>query len=152
VWNATWQMSYSLQSVCVIIALGLSGLYFCILVHPWRKWRQELNQDRDLEAGAYSEAVEGASYWLAPCVLLTLLFYRPSLPHQWLIKKMSNSQILWRHLLYWGSFLSANSTLCQVDIKLVIRVHKQETESMIIWYKGWSGSRVEKENLKILWL
>ena len=41
-----------------------------------------------------------------------------ALPHKSLIEKLSYSPILWRHFLNWGSLLSYNSSLCQVDIKL----------------------------------
>ena len=57
---------------------------------------------RNLEAGADTEAMEGAAYWLVPHGLLSLLSYRTqdhspgmtpptmnwALPHQSLIKKM----------------------------------------------------------------
>ena len=37
---------------------------------------QELKKGRNLEAGADSEAMVGAAYWLAPYGLLSLLSYR----------------------------------------------------------------------------
>jgi len=39
------------------------------------------------------------------------------LPHWSLIEKMPYSWISWRHFLNWGSFLSDDSSLCQVDTK-----------------------------------
>jgi hypothetical protein len=41
-----------------------------------------------------------------------------ALPHWSLIKKMPYSLILWRCILNWGSLLSDDSRLCEVDIKL----------------------------------
>jgi hypothetical protein len=38
---------------------GLFDLHFCISVHHKRKSGQELKQDRNLEAGADAEAMEG---------------------------------------------------------------------------------------------
>ena len=37
----------------------------------------EPQQGRNLEAGAGTEAMEGAAYWLASPGLLSFLFYRP---------------------------------------------------------------------------
>lgn len=67
---------------------------------------KELKQDKDLEAGANTEAMEGAAYWLAPHGLLRLFFYKtgttsPGWPHtQWarpsLISGQQGSQG-WNH-------------------------------------------------------
>lgn len=40
-----------------------------------------------------------------------------ALLHQSLNKKIPYRQVLWRHFLNWGSFLSGKRSLCQVDIK-----------------------------------
>jgi hypothetical protein len=72
-------------------------------------------------------------YWLVTHGLLSLLSYRTkttrpgmappitgwALPHQLLIKEMpyslACSPVLWRHFLNWGSLLSDDYSLCQVD-------------------------------------
>jgi hypothetical protein len=54
----------------------LFGLYFQITIHHQRKSGQELKQDRNLEAEADAEAMEGAAYWLTPHDLFSLLSYR----------------------------------------------------------------------------
>jgi hypothetical protein len=45
---------------------GLYGLHF-----PVTAYHQGIHQDRNLEAGADAEAVQGAAYWLVPCGLLS---------------------------------------------------------------------------------
>ena len=55
---------------------GLFGLHFHAAVHLWRKSRQELKQERILEAGTDTEAMEGAAYWLASHGLLNLFSYK----------------------------------------------------------------------------
>ena len=90
----------------------------------------------------------GASYWLAPHGLLSLLFYSTQdyqpmggttqrglgSAHQSLIKKMpykhAYSQVLWRHFLNGGSLLSVNSSLCQVDRKLATTLVMIESLAM----------------------
>ena len=102
---------------------GVFGLHFHIAVYYWRKSEQE-HQGRNLEAGADAVAME--RYLLASHSLLSLLCYRTQdhqpreviLYHWTLIEKMAYSWISWRHLLlYWGSFLSDDSSLCQVGIQ-----------------------------------
>lgn len=94
---------------------------------------KEVKTGRPLEAGADTEATEDASLWLdfhgyPACFLIepktTGSRMGPptmdwALPYQPLIKKMSNSPTLWRHVLSWGSCLSDDYILCQVDIVLV---------------------------------
>jgi hypothetical protein len=41
------------------------GLQFHIMVHHQRKSGKELKQGRNLDTGADTEVMEGASYWLA---------------------------------------------------------------------------------------
>jgi hypothetical protein len=43
----------------------LSGLYFCNVVHHWRKSEQQLKESRNPEAGADAETVEETGGWLA---------------------------------------------------------------------------------------
>lgn len=50
-----------------------------------------------------------------------------TLPHRPLIKKMLYSSILWGHFLNWGSFLSHDSSLWQVDMRLVSTEHHSES-------------------------
>jgi hypothetical protein len=87
-------------------------------------WRQELMQ----------RPWRGAAFWLASHGLLNLLSYRTQDPQHrggtthsglgpptLITKKMlyiAYGLMLWRHFLSWGSLLSDNSSLCQVDIKL----------------------------------
>jgi hypothetical protein len=54
------------------------GVHFHITVHHRRKPRQELKQDRNLEAGADAEAMEGCCLLVYPTPhgLLSLLSYR----------------------------------------------------------------------------
>ena len=78
----------------------------------------------------------GAAYGLFPLACSACLLIEPrttspgvvsptmcwTLSHPSLIKKMSYkhvySPVLWRRFLNWGSFLSDDFSLCQVDIKL----------------------------------
>jgi hypothetical protein len=79
------------------------------------------------EAGADTEALEGCSLlacfpWLAQLAFCRTQDYHPrdgpthKGPSSCLItEKMSYSWISWRHFPNWSSFLSDNSSLCQVD-------------------------------------
>ena len=107
---------------------GLLDLHFHIAVHDWRKSGYELKQG---SGGRSWHRGHGR-------VLLTDLFHMPcstyfliesrttrpgmelptndwSLHHLSLNGKMPYSWITWKHFLSWGSFLSDNSSLCQVD-------------------------------------
>ena len=53
----------------------LLSVYLHIAIHYQRKSGQELKQDRNLEAGADAEAMEGAAYRLASYYLPSLLFF-----------------------------------------------------------------------------
>jgi hypothetical protein len=69
----------------------------------------------------------GAAYWPSSHGLLSLLELGTTssgmapptigwaLPHWSLIEKMCYSWISWRHFINWGSFLSDDISLCQVD-------------------------------------
>jgi len=56
---------------------GLSGLHIQIIVHLWRKLRQELKQGWNLEAGANAEAVDGCCLLSYSHGLLNLLLIEP---------------------------------------------------------------------------
>jgi hypothetical protein len=55
---------------------GLFSLYLQIIVHHWRKSRQELKQNWNMEAGADARLWKDAAYSLASSGLLSLLSYR----------------------------------------------------------------------------
>ena len=55
---------------------GFLGLHFHTIVHHWRKSGQELKQNKNLQAGADAEVMEGAANWLPLPGLLSLLPYR----------------------------------------------------------------------------
>ena len=55
---------------------GLFSLYFYITVHHQRQSRQEVLQDRNLQAGADTEATEACSLLAAFHGLLSLVSYR----------------------------------------------------------------------------
>lgn len=102
----------------------------------WWKSRRELKQGRILEARADAETMEGC--YLLACFswLAQMAFLQkpgPSAPgwshaqwtvllNQLLIKKilykLAYSLIIWKHFVNWGSFLSDDFRLCQVDRKL----------------------------------
>jgi hypothetical protein len=52
------------------------ALYFHCTVHRLKKSAQEFKQVRNLEAGAATEAMKDAAYWLAHNGLLSFLSYR----------------------------------------------------------------------------
>jgi hypothetical protein len=98
--------------VCLFVCLFVfSGSHFEIAVC------HQLKQDRNLEAGAEAEAMEGAAYWLAlmDCSACFLIAPRDTCPgvalptgswdplHQSLTKKMSPrlacGPVLWRYFL-----------------------------------------------------
>ena len=113
---------------------GLFGFLFHIIVHCWRESGQELKQGRNLEAGveagADTETMEGAAYWLDPHGLSGLLSYRTwdhrsradpthnGLDSLLSITNKDNAPQMdfIRHFLSWSSCLSDNSSLCQVTI------------------------------------
>jgi len=97
----------------------LFGLCFHITVPHQMKSREELKQDRNLEAETSAEAWRSAAFCLAPHGFVQSA--RNSTTHNGLDPPtpITNQemfyQILWRHCLNWGgSLLSDNSTLCQV--------------------------------------
>jgi hypothetical protein len=88
---------------------------------------QELKQNRNLEAGADAEAMEGCcleACFSCPHGLPNLLSSRTQ-DHQPRVGLTYNAMgivcrlILWRHFLNRGSHFSNDSSLCQADIKLV---------------------------------
>lgn len=109
---------------------GEKGLFDLHLLSPLREAKSGI--ETRWEPGVGADALGGMR--LASHVFLSLLFYRtraanpiPSkagwgLPHQSLIKKifsrLAYSPIGRRHFLHWGSYLSNNPSLCQIDIKL----------------------------------
>ena len=72
-----------------------------------------------------------------------------ALPDHSLIKKIPYSQIWWRNFLNWGSLLSDNSSLYQVDIRLVSTegaeqgVSKEDIRSPGFW--AWNLSKWEMD-------
>lgn len=56
-------------------------LYFHINFHHQRKSIEELKQGRNLEARTDAEAMKGSVYWIAPCGLLNLLYYKTQDQH-----------------------------------------------------------------------
>lgn len=50
------------NSIKITWVKGIIGLSFHIIVHHWVKSRQELNQERNLEAGASAEDLEKYHY------------------------------------------------------------------------------------------
>lgn len=106
---------------------GLFGLHMHVVVHYWRM----LGQGRNLEVRRWCRVPGGVLL----TDLLSQLYYRiqdpkpESVPNQGRlilltsITKQENSLsfthslILWRHFFKWGSLLSENSSLHQVDIK-----------------------------------
>lgn len=103
------------------------GLPFHITSHHWRKSGQEPTQGRNPEAGTDAEAMKGYCLltcfpWLAhPVPYRTQAGHHPQwaepFPCQSLNKKMPYSWILWKHFLSWGSLLSDNSSLSQIEIR-----------------------------------
>jgi hypothetical protein len=81
--------------------------------------------------------MERAAYWLAPLACSAWFLIEPKttsarmapptmswvLPSRSLIEKIPYSWISWRHFLNWGSFLSVDSSLCQVDLQNQL-IHK----------------------------
>jgi hypothetical protein len=95
---------------------------------------QKLKQGRNLEAGADAETTEecclvACSSWLAQPVFLK----KPGPPAsdgttckglgnpQWrsLINGLDYSLTIWKHFVNWGSLLSDDLSLCQIDVILV---------------------------------
>jgi hypothetical protein len=107
---------------------GWFSLHFQIIIHHWRKSGQELKQGWNLEAGADTEAMGECSllacFYMA-CSACFLIeppaqgWHHPPWavpPPNWsLIEKMPFSWISSRHFLNWSSFLSDDSSPCQVD-------------------------------------
>ena len=56
---------------------SLLGLYLHITVYHWRKSGHKLKQDRNLEAGADTEVLEGCFLLAAPPDLFSLVFIEP---------------------------------------------------------------------------
>lgn len=85
--------SCTCMCVCVCVAFGLlsHGLSHLLFIEP-----------RTDSSGMVSPTIG----WTPP-------------PHQLLLKKMPYSW-KWRHFLNWGSFISSDSSLGEVDIKLTI--------------------------------
>jgi hypothetical protein len=128
--------------------LGRKVFIWCTLHHycsSLKKSGQELKQGWSPESRADAEAMEeccllACSLWLAQLASL----YNPgppspglapptaswTFPHQSLIKEMpyslSYSPILLKYFLNWASFLSDDSSLCQVDLKLAREISFRE--------------------------
>jgi len=118
---------------CKLGRKGLFGLHFYIIVYHQRKSGQELNKTGTRKQDMIQRPWSGAVYCLTSHGVFSLLSYRTqdhqprddtthmywSLLHWSLIKKMPYSCMLWMHFLNWSFLLSDNSSLHQIDIKLV---------------------------------
>ena len=111
---------------------GFASLTFPYNTHHQKQRWQELKQDQNLEAGAATEATEGRC--LLACSVFFLIEPRTNSPglvpptmgwalRPWSLRKgPTGLPAAWFHrrgiFLSWGSLLSDDSSLCQVDIKL----------------------------------
>lgn len=106
---------------------------YIFYIYHWGKLRQELKQGRGLEAELNAEAM--MAYRLVLNGLLTLLSYGIQDNHQRMTPPKSTESLikkipcrlaysLWRHFPYWCSLLSDCSSLCQVELKLLITQQK----------------------------
>lgn len=110
---------------------GLFSLSFHITVHHQQKSGPELNQGRNLEAGADEKPISGVMLtrllaWL--CFLTeqrTTSLQRwpqpqsPPITNQQSVLEACLQPTFWRHPLSWCFLFSGDSSLCEADIKLV---------------------------------
>lgn len=125
-----------------------------------KKSGQELKQERNMEAGADKEALEGCCF--SACFLrgssrtsspgLPPSTTGCALPCQSITSKMPYSRIFWKHFFIWCFPISDDSSMCQVHIRLTnmhIKIFKTNLQKKKLI--GWRAGSVIRKTCCSFW-